>query len=65
MDAHISPRQGISLLVEFLLIHHVAVNMSCMSTIQSTVAEDFDAFLYTNWFTSAFLVGLSSSDMGA
>ena len=31
-------------------------NMSIMTTIQSHVAADLDAFAETTWFTSSFLV---------
>lgn len=42
------------------LIFCAAVNMSVMVTIQSAVAEDLNAFENANWFTSVYMITLSS-----
>jgi hypothetical protein len=34
----------------------LASNMSGLTTMQSAIAEDLDAFAETSWFTSAYLV---------
>ena len=36
--------------------HIIAANTSLMTTMQSTVARDLDAYSSTSWFTSAYLV---------
>jgi hypothetical protein len=41
----------------------VAANFSLMTTIQSSIAVDLDAFQNASWFTSTYLVGLFESSM--
>ncbi|KAJ5818071.1 hypothetical protein N7474_003662 [Penicillium riverlandense] len=43
-----------------LLIFIQATNMSMMTTAQSDIAADLDAFAEASWFTSAYLIALSS-----
>lgn len=43
-----------------LLIFLQATNFSLLTTTQSTIAEDLDAFAETSWFTSAYLISMSS-----
>lgn len=40
-----------------LLIFFQAMNISFLTTTQSTIAADLDAFDNVSWFTSAYLVG--------
>ncbi|KAJ5367735.1 hypothetical protein N7541_001676 [Penicillium brevicompactum] len=51
-----------SLIVIFmgLLIFIQATNMSMMTTAQSDIAADLDAFADASWFTSAYMISLSS-----
>ena len=37
-------------------LNGTASNMSGLTTTQSTIAADLDAFKETSWFTSAYLV---------
>lgn len=37
-----------------------ATNISMLTTAQSDIAEDFDAFSETTWFSSAYLIAMSS-----
>ncbi len=37
----------------------IAANMSGITTTQSKIAEDLDAFASASWFTSAYLVSVS------
>ncbi|KAF1984993.1 MFS general substrate transporter [Aulographum hederae CBS 113979] len=43
-----------------LLIFLQATNISMLTTTQSTIAADLDAFEKASWFTSAYLVSMSS-----
>ncbi|KAE8354724.1 major facilitator superfamily domain-containing protein [Aspergillus coremiiformis] len=43
-----------------LLLFIQATNMSMMTTAQSDIAEDLDAFSETTWFNSAYLIAMSS-----
>lgn len=43
-----------------ILVFLQATNMSMLTTIQSSIADDLDAYEEASWFTSAFLVGMSS-----
>ncbi|KAJ5861894.1 uncharacterized protein N7529_009204 [Penicillium soppii] len=43
-----------------LLIFIQATNMSMMTTAQSDIAAEFDAFAEASWFTSAYLIAMSS-----
>jgi MFS family permease len=43
-----------------LLIFLQATNFSLLTTTQSTIAADLDAFAETSWFTSAYLIAMSS-----
>ncbi|KAB8223925.1 major facilitator superfamily domain-containing protein [Aspergillus novoparasiticus] len=43
-----------------LLLFTQATNMSMMTTAQSDIAADLDAFSETTWFTSAYLIATSS-----
>lgn len=43
-----------------MLTGRVASNMSGITTTQSRIAEDLDAFDSANWFTSAYLIATSS-----
>ncbi|PSS27452.1 hypothetical protein M430DRAFT_79706, partial [Amorphotheca resinae ATCC 22711] len=42
------------------LIFLQASNMSGITTTQSKIAEDLDAFVYASWFSSAYLIAMSS-----
>ncbi|RAL03136.1 putative MFS multidrug transporter [Aspergillus ibericus CBS 121593] len=43
-----------------LLLFIMTTNMSMMTTAQSDIAADLDAFSETTWFNSAFLIAMSS-----
>ncbi|MCJ1473827.1 hypothetical protein MMC13_002479 [Lambiella insularis] len=43
-----------------LLIFLQACNISLLTTTQSTIAEDLDAFAEVSWFTSAYLIAMAS-----
>ncbi|KAL6711104.1 hypothetical protein ACN47E_006979 [Coniothyrium glycines] len=43
-----------------LLIFLQATNISILTTTQSSIAEDLDAFERASWFTSAYLIAMSS-----
>ncbi|THW67646.1 MFS general substrate transporter [Aureobasidium pullulans] len=43
------------------LIFLQATNISLLTTTQSTIAADLDAFEKTSWFTSAYLIAVSST----
>ena len=43
-----------------ILIFLQAANISLLTTTQSTIAEDLDAFAEVSWFTSAYLVAMAS-----
>ncbi|GLA75074.1 hypothetical protein AtubIFM55763_006336 [Aspergillus tubingensis] len=43
-----------------LLLFIMTTNMSMMTTAQSEIAADLDAFSETTWFNSAFLIAMSS-----
>jgi MFS family permease len=40
--------------------YHAASNMSGITTTQSKIAEDLDAYAMASWFTSAYLIAMSS-----
>lgn len=42
------------------LIFLQAANMSGITTTQSKIAEDLDSFIYASWFSSTYLIALSS-----
>lgn len=39
-----------------ILTRYIATNISLLTTTQSVIAEELDAFEKTSWFTSAYLV---------
>jgi MFS family permease len=43
-----------------ILIFITATNMSLLTTTQSAIASDLDAFAATSWFTSSYLIPLSA-----
>ncbi|MCJ1442035.1 MAG: hypothetical protein MMC23_002527 [Stictis urceolatum] len=43
-----------------ILVFLQATNFSILTTTQSTIAEDLDAFAEASWFTSAYLIAMSS-----
>ncbi|PYH98079.1 MFS general substrate transporter [Aspergillus ellipticus CBS 707.79] len=43
-----------------MLLFILTINMSMMTTAQSDIAADLDAFSDTTWFNSAFLIAMSS-----
>ncbi|KAF4216826.1 hypothetical protein CNMCM8980_007341 [Aspergillus fumigatiaffinis] len=43
-----------------LLLFIQTTNISMLTTAQSDIAEDFDAFSETTWFSSAYLIAMSS-----
>ncbi|KAK4463384.1 major facilitator superfamily domain-containing protein [Cladorrhinum samala] len=45
----------------WVLIFLQASNMSGISTTQSTIASDLDAYAYAMWFTSSYLIAMSST----
>lgn len=66
-DGHTRASQSLSPIRGFLvysalgvLIFIVATNMSLLTTTQSSIAAELDAFEATSWFTSAFLITMSS-----
>ncbi|KAK5987411.1 MFS-type transporter M2-like protein [Cladobotryum mycophilum] len=57
----LSPSQGALLALSlWLLIFIQATNMSGMTMIQGTLADDLDAHEKTMWFTTCYLIALSS-----
>lgn len=57
----ISFSRGFTIVVTMgLLLFIQTTNMSMMTTAQSDIAADLDAFSETTWFNSAFLIALSS-----
>ena len=66
-DGHTQANQTISLsraalctLALGMLIFLQATNISMLTTTQSAIANDLDAFERTTWFTSAYLIAVSS-----
>ena len=66
-DGHSKPNQTITLLRGTLctialafLIFLQATNISMLAVIQSAIASELDAFEKTSWFTSAYLIAVSS-----
>ncbi|CBX97610.1 hypothetical protein IAQ61_001177 [Plenodomus lingam] len=60
-EAHVSTLQG-AFITAFvgLLIFLQATNISILTTTQSSIAADLDAFEKASWFTSAYLIAMSS-----
>ncbi|KAL2867329.1 putative MFS multidrug transporter [Aspergillus lucknowensis] len=57
----VSLRRGLAILLAMgALIFIQAINMSMMTTAQSQIATDLNAFGDTTWFNSAFLIAMSS-----
>ncbi|ORY65088.1 major facilitator superfamily domain-containing protein [Pseudomassariella vexata] len=57
----VSPRRAVAIILSiYVLIFLQASNMSGMTMAQSAIAEDLDAYEYAMWFTSAYLIALSS-----
>ncbi|KAI9688009.1 MAG: hypothetical protein M1820_010335 [Bogoriella megaspora] len=57
----ISRLRGLSIFIVIgLLIFLMSSNISLMTTTQGFIAEDLDAFKSTSWFTSAYLIAVSS-----
>lgn len=60
-ETHISRLQGIVIIASTgLLIFLQATNISILTTTQSSIAADLDAFEKASWFTSAYLIAMSS-----
>lgn len=66
-DSHLSPNQTISVIRGTLctialggLIFLQATNISLLTTTQSAIAYDLDAFEKTSWFTSSYLIAMSA-----
>ncbi|KAL3466131.1 major facilitator superfamily domain-containing protein [Aspergillus heterothallicus] len=59
--APLSRSRGMTILLSMgVLIFIQAINMSMMTTAQSEIATDLDAFEDTTWFNSAFMIAASS-----
>ncbi|KAM3418204.1 hypothetical protein BST61_g4208 [Cercospora zeina] len=57
----LSPIRGCLVLTALgVLIFTVATNMSLLTTTQSSLAAELNAFEATSWFTSAYLIAMSS-----
>ncbi|KKK14409.1 hypothetical protein P175DRAFT_0456321 [Aspergillus ochraceoroseus IBT 24754] len=57
----VSVRRGLAILLTMgLLVFIQATNMSMMTTAQSEIADDLDAFEETTWFNSAYMIAMSS-----
>ncbi|KAI1258608.1 major facilitator superfamily domain-containing protein [Xylariaceae sp. FL1019] len=57
----VSKRRGVAIILSvYVLIFLLAMNMSGITMAQSTIAEDLDAYEYAMWFTTSFLVAMSS-----
>lgn len=66
-DGHTAPNQSLSPIREFsaalflgCLIFLQATNISLLTTTQSAIAGDLDAFEKTSWFTSAYLIPMAA-----
>ncbi|KAL7623053.1 hypothetical protein AAE478_006732 [Parahypoxylon ruwenzoriense] len=61
-NQRVSPSRGVAIVLSvYLLIFLLAGNMSGITMAQSTIAADLDAYESAMWFTTAFLVAMSSS----
>ncbi|KAF2103304.1 MFS general substrate transporter [Rhizodiscina lignyota] len=61
VDNGIGVIRGIAITIATgVLIFFQATNMSMITTIQSSIAADLDAYEEVTWFTSAYLVSMSS-----
>ncbi|TGJ87044.1 hypothetical protein E0Z10_g1766 [Xylaria hypoxylon] len=57
----VTKRRAIAIILSvYILIFLQAMNMSGITMAQSTIAADLDAYEYAMWFTTSFLVALSS-----
>ncbi|KAL2825031.1 major facilitator superfamily domain-containing protein [Aspergillus cavernicola] len=57
----VSRKRGLTILFTMgILIFIQAINMSMMTTAQSDIATDLNAFGDTTWFNSAFMIAMSS-----
>lgn len=60
-NVKVSRRRGIAIMVSvYILVFLQASNMSGMTMAQSTIAAELDAYESATWFTSAYLIALSS-----
>ena len=66
-DGHTGPNQSIGLVRGLLctlalgfLVFLQATNISMLTTTQSNIASEFDAFERATWFTSAYLIAMSA-----
>ncbi|KAM0808473.1 putative Major facilitator superfamily domain-containing protein [Seiridium cardinale] len=60
-NVKVSGKRGISIIISvYILIFLQAANMSGMTMAQSTIAADLDAYESATWFTSSYLIALSS-----
>ncbi|TVY47930.1 Efflux pump [Lachnellula occidentalis] len=60
-NQHVGRRRGLLICLSvWALIFLQASNMSGITTTQSKIAEDLDAFSEASWFTSAYLIAMSS-----
>ncbi|PSK55767.1 hypothetical protein B9Z65_4645 [Elsinoe australis] len=59
---HISVPRAVSCILALgVLIMLQATNISLMTVVQSAIASDLDAFEEASWFTSAYLIAMSSA----
>ncbi|KAF2197324.1 MFS general substrate transporter [Delitschia confertaspora ATCC 74209] len=59
--SYISPSRGVVIAVSIgVLIFLQAINISIMTTTQSSIAADLDAFDKTTWLQSSYLIAMSS-----
>ncbi|KAJ5197745.1 uncharacterized protein N7498_006862 [Penicillium cinerascens] len=60
-QSNVSSLRGLGIITSMgLLIFIQTTNMSIMTTAQSYIAADLDAFAEATWFTSAFMIAMSS-----
>ncbi|ETS74658.1 hypothetical protein PFICI_13142 [Pestalotiopsis fici W106-1] len=60
-NVKVSPRRGVSIALSvYVLIFLQASNMSGMTMAQSTIAAELDAYEHAMWFTSSYLIAMSS-----
>ncbi|KAI0141683.1 MFS general substrate transporter [Xylariaceae sp. FL1272] len=60
-NQQVSKKRGVAIMLSvYVLIFLLAMNMSGITMAQSTIAEDLDAYEYAMWFTTSFLVAMSS-----
>ena len=59
--SHLSTARGILIIVSlFTLIFILTCNISLLTTIQSPIANELEAFESVSWFTSAYLIAITS-----